>query len=295
MPTYDRRTRLAPLPPDLDPMAIDLPSPGLTGGPGEPPGDGIEPRIVPLGPRVEPEGEALVPRSGLHLSIPHDVPDHDQDPPVPADPGDRVLEVVQQICATVVVVVAIVAGAALLLSGCAVAPEPSGYLAINGFAGFPTNTEQSDAVEAGSEAGPGFSIVAGAEPYRLLRLEAEAGWAKQNLHGCNPDRCAGWYSSDGDQQAWSLTLNGWLQTPRLWRLQPYAGGGAGPAYVVNDGRASDGTRVNGKGAELAWQLGAGLRLQLPGQAFLDFGWRRFAAGDLAQHRALVGLGWSFGS
>jgi opacity protein-like surface antigen len=156
----------------------------------------------------------------------------------------------------------------------------------------PLNTSNSDRIEAGSEDRWAVSGVLGLAPTTWLRLEAELGWRRSELHGFNrPPRID---SADGNVQLWYGMANAWLGVPErlLPWAQPYAGGGIGGGYQVIDGVSASAiakTDLDDRAAKLGWQLGGGVRVPVATSLVVDLGARWFDIGDVEQLGVMLGL------
>lgn len=176
-------------------------------------------------------------------------------------------------------------------------PEPAiltlcCYLTLNALATLPANTEQDD-VEARNAAQPGLSMALGAHPRPWLRTELELGWRQSQIHGYGEE------SADGDINIGTLLANAWLSPFGPQRSAvPYLGAGIGGGIEHVDGSSGSQSRQQRRDTEAigALQLGAGVRVRLPGdQLTLDIGYRWLTStGESEYHTALVGLSYQFG-
>lgn len=144
-----------------------------------------------------------------------------------------------------------------------------------------------------------------------LRLEGEVSYARNEVDGAIVFSGQGSFASDGEVSATFVLASLWYDFTIGSGLTPYAGGGAGVAFVDQEldialvgGFSSDDTD-----SAFAWQLGAGVKYALRRDLAIELGYRfrRVEGLDfetappfglenaaLQSHYALAGLTYSFG-
>lgn len=153
---------------------------------------------------------------------------------------------------------------------------------------FPVNEEQSDRVEAGSEAVPGIELQAQCSSAWIDGI-AVLGWARHRLHGYNPD--PGFWSAEGREELGYALVGPRLHTPEWNNVSLYGQALTGGGYYRQDGRGSDGTKLNDRGFRTVVQPGAGLTYDATDRVTVDLGYRRlFILGeDMETNSIRLGL------
>ncbi|MEW7009622.1 outer membrane protein [Lentilitoribacter sp. EG35] len=108
-----------------------------------------------------------------------------------------------------------------------------------------------------------------------LRLEAELSRAAHNLSSAGYNSAPLPDKSGGFEITYAF-VNGWIDLPKIGRIQPYVGGGIGVGRIDSDIVLFDFEGVRKAGANLALQAGAGVTVPLSNNLFLDLGYRHKA-------------------
>lgn len=83
-------------------------------------------------------------------------------------------------------------------------------------------------------------------------------------------------ADEGNVQTWALMANAWFDLTNDSQFTPYVGGGIGYAISKFDG----GAVYSGVDGSFAWQIGAGLNVDVSENTQIGLGYRYFDAGDV---------------
>lgn len=83
-------------------------------------------------------------------------------------------------------------------------------------------------------------------------------------------------ADEGQVQTWALMANAWFDLGNSTNFTPYVGGGIGYAISKFDG----GAVYSGVDGNFAWQLGAGVNVEVSDSTSIGLGYRYFDAGDV---------------
>jgi opacity protein-like surface antigen len=126
--------------------------------------------------------------------------------------------------------------------------------------------------------------------FQMYRAELELAYKTASVK--NAIGTAGRVNADGDVSSTALMLNGIIDFKSASSLTPYLGLGLGFASVeVNDFRVETATEtVSDKSGVGAWQIIAGLSVDLSDKVLLDFIYKYFRTADATIGNADVGYG-----
>lgn len=145
-------------------------------------------------------------------------------------------------------------------------------------AAWPNDIDVNGADDLSADTGFAFGGVIGKNVSNNVRVELEvSNWSADA-------ECSGKCSvSEFDVDALSILGNAWVDIPVGHEVTPYVGGGIGYAGVGLDGGSVDETSWG-----FAWQLGAGLRMDVGTNMKLDVGYRyKSAAADSGDYNNVL--------